>query len=155
MFVLMMTAAWSAAPQPGDASGFDEVFRALSHRHAQPCEEIMALTATPVDTLRQVVDQITQPPWAPMRAAECLQRHHAEAVRADLLRWVSEPGLKGLGRQTVGLVDVLPTAVAVEVGRAALVGPVADRARVELARDGRREVQVLVEALAVPAEVTP
>jgi hypothetical protein len=145
MLVLSMTLALAAEPPAAEApQGLDEVSRELSHRHAQPCEELEALTPTPVATLRYVVSNVTMPPWAPMRAAECLQRNHAEAVREDLIAWVSDPALKGLGRQTVALIDVLPTPLAVDVGRAALLGPVADRAELALPKDLRPEVRGLV-----------
>jgi hypothetical protein len=133
-----------------DPAGLDDVVHALSYRHPKPCDELEALTPTPVQTLRHVVTHVQAPPWAPMRAAECLQRNHALEVREDLLLWVRDPALKGLGRQAVGLIDVLPDALAVDVGREALRGPVADRARTMLARDARPAVAELVSA--VPAQ---
>ncbi len=159
MLTLTLGLALAQSPaEPDDASqapaGLDDVLHALSYRHPRPCDEIEALTPTPVATLRHVVGTVQYPPWAPMRAAECLQRNHAVEVRDDLLRWVSDPALKGLGRQTVSLLDVLSDDLAVVVGREALRGPVADRARVVVEADGRPAVVELLRE--VPASgVTP
>ena len=142
------------APSTDGPAGLEDVTHALSYRHAKPCSELEALTTTPVATLRHVVQEVQMPPWAPMRAAECLQRNHAQEVRDDLLRWVSEPEMKGLGRQVVGLLDVLPEPLAVEVAREALVGPVAERARVVMARDTRPGIVQLLEGQ-LPEEVSP
>jgi len=144
--MLTLSLAAALAQSPGDAptteapAGLDDVMHALSYRHPKPCDEIEGLTSTPVATLRHVVQNVEAPPWAPMRAAECLQRNHAVEVREDLLQWGSDPSLKGLGRQAVGFVSVLPDELAVEVARVAMDGPVADRARVAIERDGRPAV---------------
>jgi len=151
MLTLSLAAALAQSPADAptptdDPAGLDDVLHALSYRHPKPCDELEGLTPTPVRTLRHVVANVQSPPWAPMRAAECLQRNHAEEVREDLLLWVRDPELKGLGRQAVGLIDVLPEALAVDVARQALQGPVADRARVVLAADVRPAVSELVMA---------
>ena len=62
--------------------------------------------------------------------------------------------MKGLGRQVVGLLDVLPEPLAVEVAREALAGPVAERARVVMARDTRPGIVQLLEGQ-LPEEVSP
>jgi hypothetical protein len=138
--------AFAVASEPVEPPEVDTLRRALSMRHPVPCEELQAGLAEPVEALRWAVEGIQQPPWAGMRAAECLTRHHAEAVQADLVRWVTEPQLKGLGIQTVGLLEVLPVAVAVPVAREALRGPVAERARKAVTADVRPEVAALVVA---------
>ena len=55
----------------------DAVVLALSSRDAVSCESLEALTTTPTATLVEVVDTVQMPPWAPMRAANCLIEHHA------------------------------------------------------------------------------
>lgn len=100
----------------------DQVVRALSSRDPVSCAEIEALTPTPVETLSHVVDNVPNPPWAPMRAADCLIRNHAVESRPNLERWVVAPELKGLGRLVLGSIDTLPVEVAVPVMAKALAG---------------------------------
>ena len=142
MWLTWMALAGAAEPP----EGFDVVFRALSNRHAQPCDVVEALTPNPVASLRYAVDHVPMPPWAGMRAAECLARGHAEEVQADLERWVSDPELRGLGRQTLALLPDLPVPVAVAVGRKALEGPEAVAAKERLLADERPEVRAVVVA---------
>jgi hypothetical protein len=118
--------------------------RALSSRHPLPCEELEALVPEPVVALRWAVDHVAQPPWAGMRAAECLTRRHPVEVVADLERWVTDPALKGLGRQTLALLPEVPLEVALVVARRSLEGPEPTMAREKLAADPRLEVRALV-----------
>lgn len=127
-----------AAPPEADA-----LRRALSMRHPVPCAELEAELAAPVDALRWAVREVQQPPWAAMHAAECLTKGHAEAVQADLVHWVSDPAWMGLGKQTLTLLDALPEKVALEVARAALRGPVADKALETVQTDPRPAVRAL------------
>ncbi len=124
----------------------DSLRRALSMRHPVPCVELEAGLAEPVSALRWAVTEVQQPPWAAMHAAECLTRGHAAAVQADLVRWVTEPELMGLGRQTLALIDVVPVEVALPVARAALAGPVADKALETVKTDARPELRALAVA---------
>jgi len=137
-----------AAAEP---AGLDAVQHTLSLRHPVPCEQLLAQTDTPVETLLHVVDHTTMPPWAPMRAAECLMEAHASEIQPRLDSWVTTPELKGLGRLTLGKLDHLPLAVAEAVGRKALTeGTEPERARRALVASSRAELRALV-----PAEVAP
>src|SRR5687767_12273412 len=102
-FVLMALSA--GATPPGE---LDTVVRALSSRDPVSCEVILSLTSTPVPTLLSVVNEISRPPWAPMRAASCLVQHHAAEIQPDLERWVVAPELKGLGRLVLDSLDQMP-----------------------------------------------
>jgi hypothetical protein len=114
-------AAEGTAPSAAvDELELAEVVRALSARDGVSCEAVEALSARPVAVLRQVVAEVAMPPYAPMRAANCLVQRHAVEVQADLERWVVEPELKGLGRLVLGAVDQMPIEVAVPVVRRAL-----------------------------------
>lgn len=126
--------------------------RALSMRHAVPCAELEAGLQDPVAALQWAVVSIPQPPWAAMHAAECLAVGHGDVVAADLERWVTDPALKGLGMQTLGLLPHLSEGVAVQVTRAALAGELADRATRVARDDERPAVQALLLA---PVEATP
>jgi hypothetical protein len=120
-----------------------DVVRALSLRHPMACAEIEALTPTPVDTLQHVVATVELPPWAPMRAADCLVRGHAVEVRPSIERWVTDPAFTGLGRLVLLDLDAMPVEVAVPVARKALAGPLADLARERVASSTRGEVRAV------------
>jgi hypothetical protein len=121
----------------------DPVVLALSSRHPVPCAEVEALTPTPVDTLRHVVDTVSLPPWAPMRAADCLVRGHAAEMQPTIESWVTDPAVLGLGRLVLADLDVMPVEVAVPVARKALTGPLADVARSRIALSERAEVRAV------------
>lgn len=110
-----------AAPQPLEtpitASVDPTLLRALSARHAAPCDRVTATSSTPVADLLAVVAQVTVPPWAPMRAADCLIRAHAAEpeVSAALRQWVADPELKGLGRLVVVHLDELDEPLALDL----------------------------------------
>lgn len=123
----------------------DPVVKALSSRHPAPCEQIEALTPTPVDTLQHVVATVELPPWAPMRAADCLVRRHAAEVQPSLEAWVTDPAVAGLGRMVLADLDAMPVEVAVPVARTALGGHLAELARSRIAASARPEVRAVGE----------
>lgn len=135
--VMGFSSAWASpvdAPPPvlqqDVAAITDAVMRALSSRDPVSCEVIEALTPTPTATLLTVVNEVQRPPWAPMRAANCLLLNHAAEVTPDIERWVVAPELAGLGRLVLGSLDQMPLSVALPVAQKALaLGP--DRALVE------------------------
>jgi len=145
MLSLIWAVAMAADPvaPPPEA---DSLRRSLSMRHAVPCVELEAGLAEPVPALLWAVSEVQQPPWAGMHAAECLTRGHAAEVQAELVRWVSEPELAGLGRQTLAMIDLVPVEVALPVARAALAGPVADKALETVKTDARPEIRALAVA---------
>lgn len=131
-----------AAAEPENV---EAVVRALSMRDPVSCARIEALTPAPVDTLLSVVDTVKMPPWAPMRAADCLLERHAIDVEERLDRWVTDPALTGLGRLVLARIDRLPLEVAVPIARRALAegsDPALARERVLAA--ARPEVKALV-----------
>ena len=134
----------ASGPEPDAAA--EAVYRALSIRDPAPtCESIEALTETPVETLLFVVDNAQQPPWAGMRAAECLISRHAVAAQASLTAWVSSPETKGLAILALNQLDTMPLEVSLTVARAALVGPDVESARTRIGRSTIPEIKALAE----------
>lgn len=133
------------------------VHRALSGRHfSGDCASVEALAPAPVETLLAVVEHASAPPWAPMRAAACLTRGHAVEIEPQLLTWVTDPNLRGLGIQTLTLLDAMPEPVAVAVARNALAhGPAELDAATRIGEARSDAVRaVLLEPLA-PMAPTP
>lgn len=120
------------------------VYRALSARDPLPCTEIEALASEPLDALRAVVEHASMPPWAPMRAAQCIASGHATEAREDLVSWVSQERTRGLALLVLAELDDMDRAVALEVARAAIAGPLADDARPRLAGSDTAELKALV-----------
>lgn len=122
------------------------VYRALSVRDPEPaCAEVESLTPTPVQTLLEVIDRAQQPPWAGMRAANCLIQGHGEEIADSLGDWVSADDTKGLALLVLDQLDSLPEALALEVAGQALAGPHADDATSRIAKSTRPALQALVQ----------
>lgn len=113
-------AADAAEPRSVDPDEMAKVVRALSSRDPVSCSTIEALAADPVPVLLAVVEQVSMPPYAPMRAATCLIDAHAAKIQPQLEQWVVQPELKGLGRLVLGSLDRMPAEVSVPVVRRAL-----------------------------------
>ncbi len=133
-----------------DPTGLDAVNHALSMRHPVPCGELLAHSETPVETLLHVVDHTSMPPWAPMRAAECLMEVHPTEIESRLLRWVTTPELKGLGRLTLGQLDRMPVEVATRVATEALANGTEPERALQVCHDAER-----AELRALALAVTP
>ena len=124
-----------------EAAPFDDVVRTLSARDPVACSRVDAS----VDTLRQVVDTVSMPPWVPMRAAQCLVEGHAAEIEADLTRWVVDPADKGLGLLVLAEIDRLPTDLAVRIATKAVTeGPDRERAAARVADAASPEVRAVV-----------
>jgi hypothetical protein len=135
MFLMLVLSA-EAAPLPADA-----LVRALSTRDPIACTQLEAS----LETWRAVAQADAGPPWVPMRAAQCLLELHAEAVRSDLLSWVTDAATQGLGLLVLSQLDRLPAELALEVAsRALAMGPDPDRARQRITASQRAEIRALV-----------
>lgn len=141
--------AASAEPEasgPAPDAAAEAVYRALSIRDPAPtCESVEALTETPVETLLFVVDNAQQPPWAGMRAAECITSRHAVEAQESIKAWVSSSETKGLAILALNQLDAMPLEVALTVARTALEGPDAESARTRIGRSTVPEIKALAE----------
>lgn len=119
--------------------------QALSVREPAPtCASLSALSTAPVDDLAWVVSNVTSPPWAGMKAAECLVLDHTEAARPLIDTWVTEPRLKGLGWVVLKHLDAMPRPVALEIARLAVdKGPDPAGARRRIRRSKVPELQAV------------
>jgi hypothetical protein len=132
-----MAQDWTPTPEQ------TAVYRALSARDPVPCAEVEALATAPLDALRAVVAHASMPPWAPMRAAQCIATRHAIEARDDLVSWVSEERTRGLALLVLSNLDAMDRAVALEVARAAIAGPLAEDARARLVEADAAELRAL------------
>ena len=74
-------------------------------------------------TLTYIVEHISLPPWAPMRAATCLAKLYPEEAQEDLVRWVENPETKGLAFLLTRQIKSMPEPVARRIALAGLNGP--------------------------------
>ncbi|MCB9758491.1 MAG: hypothetical protein H6739_01495 [Alphaproteobacteria bacterium] len=134
--LLFVPLALAEAPAP--------MVRALSAYEAPACQDIAALSPSPVEDLGWVVDHVSQPPWAPMTAAQCLLQLYPEETRPVAERWVVDPERAGLARLVFGELERLPPEVALPLARAALAGPHAPILERRLARSEDPTLRALV-----------
>ena len=121
------------------------VYRALSVRDPVPsCASVEALASEPTKTLLEIVQVAQMPPWAGIRAANCLVEGHAVELQSTLQAWVADPGTKGLAIVVMGSLDRMPVSVSVPVAQAALAGPMADLLRPKVEVAVAPEVRALV-----------
>jgi hypothetical protein len=121
--------------------------KALSGRDVSPpCEQLEALSDTPLEDLKVMVERVSAPPWAGMRAAQCLVDRHPDAIGEELDRWVTDPALVGLGILVLNRLDDLPVATAIRVASLALEegAPRLD-AKKRVSAAARQEVRSLVQ----------
>lgn len=119
--------------------------RALSILDPEPdCAELEGLTPDPVGDLLSVVDTVEEPPWVPLRAAACLSRRHAPAVRSDLVSWVSERETRGLAMVAIDSLPHMPAEVALQVVTAAAAGPFSATVEERLATSDDPSLRALV-----------
>ena len=146
----MLWLAWMALAAGQDWTPSEDatrVHRALSLRHdALSCEDVEALTSTPVETLREMVQHVRAPAWVPMRAATCLATRHGEESLSELKVWVSDEATLGLGMHLPNHLDDMEEPVALVVAEHALQhGPEALDAASRVSGSARPKVQALVK----------
>ena len=119
-----------AAERPQPTASQESIYRTLSVRDPVPgCETVEALSTTPVADLLFVVEHAAQPPWAAVRAAQCLVRRHSAEIQPQIEGWVSAEETRGLAWMTLSFLDSMPIEVAMPVAQAALAGPLRSEAR--------------------------
>lgn len=96
-------------------------------------------------TLTYIVENVSRPPWAPMRAATCLAKVYPEEAQEELVRWVGNSKTKGLALLITKQIHTLPTAVAQRVASAGLKGPFAEELRVRLIKQNDERLRELLK----------
>jgi len=136
----------TAPDEAAEPQGTRPVYRALSRRDGGlSCDEIEALTETPVTTLMYIVDNAKQPPWAPMRAAECLTLNHHAELQPHLQRWLTQPETTGLAIMVVNHLDDLPLETAQRLATISLEGPLAEELKTRINRLKRDQIKKMTE----------
>ena len=137
--------AEAAAPLAARPS-VQAIYRALSVRDPAPdCVTVEALSDQPVPDLLQIVDHASQPPWAGMRAANCLIQGHGAEIQAQLSDWVRRDDTRGLAILVLDQLDTLPEDLALDLARQALAGPWAADARPRLDTSSRPALHALAD----------
>jgi len=132
------------SPQP-DAEA-QEVYEALSVREPAPrCDSVKALTQTPVATLLFVVEHAKMPPWAGIRAAQCLVWYHAEEIETEMIHWVNTEDTRGFAMVVIDALDRMPIATAMVVAPHALSSPLADETRVRIEESSSAQLRTLLQ----------
>lgn len=135
------------APEPENLTKDEEAaVQTLSPRDPEPsCADAASRLSDPSKSLTRIAERVTMPPWVSIRACACLVDLAAEpGAEATLVRWVTSADYAGLGLTAINLLDRMPEPVAARVAAAALDGPIADRARAEIAGSSHEGVRALV-----------
>jgi hypothetical protein len=137
----------AAQPFTGFSAEEEAAIQALSPRDPNPaCADVAKGLKDPTASFARLAEQVQMPPWVSIRAAACMVERAAEpAAEGALLRWVSAPEWAGLGLTAVNLLDLMPEEVAARVAAIALEGPIADKARDEIAHSTHAQVRALAE----------
>lgn len=120
----------------------EELFKAMVPRDgAPPCSETDKLADAPAADYTWLVDHIAMPGWVPLRAADCLITGHDTdpEVQMSFLRWVVDPGSKGVGFLLLDRIDELPVDLAVKLATRAVTegpDPKAAKDRVKKSKNG-------------------
>lgn len=97
-------------------------YDALAPRHVtETCEALTTRLSLSGKALEEVVERVQSPPWAPMRAAECLLQTK-QASEGTLSRWVSNEQTRGLARLVFTHLESWPVHESLPIARAALSG---------------------------------
>ncbi len=88
-----------------------------------------------------MVETVHQPPWAGVRAAQCLLQLHPAEAAADLRRWVADPDRLGLAMVVWSSLHTLPADQAARLIDASLTGPNAAQVHRWLARSPQAWIQ--------------
>jgi hypothetical protein len=125
---------------------FDILRRKLSTKHQKStCAELSSLYDDLYPLLGQVISEVQMPPWAGMRAAQCMIDLYPERGKAEFTKWISGPNTKGLASLLANQFDSLPTPMAIELVKVGFDGPYEDYIRLRLARSKNPELLGLLE----------
>ena len=115
-----------------------QLMRQLSHRDAAPpCTELENTEGQLQPNLMVMVTEVTQPPWVGMRAANCLIERFPVESKETFQEWMRSEQTMGLAYLLGAQLSVLPTEVAIDVGRVGLSGPHAEGVKKRLqSQDG-------------------
>ena len=151
MNAVLLMALFAQAETPAEDAlppGTMEIHRMLSARDNAPsCEDVEALSSEPVQALLYIAENATQPPWAGIRAAECLTTRHAEQIQPQLEQWVQNTETKGFALVVFNNIDRIPEPIADNIVRTSLAGPLADDARPRLKSHNIQRINYLIEEI--------
>jgi hypothetical protein len=104
-----------------------------------------------VAALAALAEQVAAPPWAAIRAADCLAREAPALAGPPLLRWAPNPAHLGLTLAALQRLDDLPADLALALAAAAWAGGAAPApVRAAILRAERPEVRAVVEEATAP-----
>ena len=100
--------------------------KALSAHDEEPCTALPFLSNEPWEELDTVVEEVTQPPWAGMRAAACMIEVYPAESAQRFLSWIVDEKKKGLAYLLASNIDKIPLQQALGLITPALNGPHAE-----------------------------
>ena len=116
----------------------------LSHRESQiSCADLKGEHLH--KALIAIVESDDQPPWLPMRAAQCLIELYPKEAETSLISWMHDSKKKGLAFMIAGQCHKLPPKTQKKVIEAGLSGPFASDVRNRLIRLNDSSIQRILD----------
>ena len=132
--------AWDPSPAQ------ERVYKLLSVRDPAPsCQEVEALTETPVETLLWLVDNAAMPPWVGLRSADCLVSGHPTEIEPQATDWMESEGSRGLALLLCDHLDAMDPDLASRLALAGLAGPYAEDVSARLLLSQRDALRALAQ----------
>jgi len=120
------------------------VLQQLSVRDGFSCSQLVDNKELQAE-LSRIVEEVSKPPWAPMRAAACLIERYSVQAKPDFERWIVDPSKKGLAFLIAGQIEKMPDEVALSVVKLGLAGPHALDIRVRLEKINDPRLQTILQ----------
>jgi hypothetical protein len=99
-----------------------ELILQLSAHEPTECAKLTFIDE-PLIALNRVVETVTHPPWASMRAANCMVDLYPLEAKVYFIEWMETSNTKGLAYLVAGRLDEFPIDTAMDIARVGLSGP--------------------------------
>ena len=119
--------------------------KALSGHDALPCSSLSFVDQTPWLELNDIVENVSKPPWAGMRAASCMIELYPKESSALFLDWIVDEKKKGLAYLLASNIDSLPVEQALALVAAALKGPCQEGCKIRFQKSQNESILKMIQ----------
>ena len=124
---------------------YEELVRHFSMRHQKvTCSDLQDDNPDFPIHLSRIITDVPLPPWAGMRAAQCMIELYPEQHEAELTRWMQNQKTKGLAVLLAGQIDSLPPHVGLRIASAGMDGPHHQVVQERLTRSQNSKIRALI-----------
>ncbi len=125
----------------------EPLLRLLSVRdQGPPCSTLIEFSDQLQTDLMRIVQDSPKPPWAPMRAANCLIELYPLESKAEFVRWMQSEDTMGLALLLSNQMSILPAELAPDLVSVGLNGPHNKKVRPRILKLNEPRLNILVDA---------